>query len=663
MVADKVARVRHSSRRTRRRRSRWLIAVGITLALVLGIGGGGYVGYASLKQQAAQLQANLTADLQAGQSELEAGKASLTEANSKKDQALVAQANDDFVGAAAQFQAASQLADSSPLLRALETLPIVGEQASSRHTAVTGISGMGVAIAQAGIDLAALDGQLIKRPTSGQQGRTVLTLLGEVQPTLAKIRDDLTHAQTSAGAVDIRVLPNGQRATFVKARDTISSGLSGLDEFERLMPVLTEILGGNGVRNYLIEQVNPAELRAGGGFIGTYSIVRADHGKLSLVSSGDSYKLANPRPLPGKPGFIPIPSPLREVIPDVSWSFVDSNIYPDFPSNAKTALRFAQPHVKVKLDAVISMDYYTVAKMLELTGPLAVPGYQTTVSATTFIPQIIKRDIAGEPHHKAILAAIAGPLMARVSALPSSQWPALIGSLNGLAAGRHLQAYFVNAATQQEIDRVGWSGTVNPNASQDYMMDVESNYYGNKVNYFLERHFTVSLTRNGDVLHHQIAIAFVNTTVCGSYASTSYVANVRLYVGQDALHLANNLFLERYPNPAPPSGTQLLEGWMPQVRCHGGRGQAVFSYDTKWLAGAATTYSIYWQKQPGTDPQFPDSRVINDTIDVTWADGNGHTYQVTGSLDQDRVITLGPAGVTLTAGLPAQTTFPSLSLG
>ena len=45
--------------------------------------------------------------------------------------------------------------------------------------------------------------------------------------------------------------------------------------------MLTEVLGGNGARNYLIEQVNPAELRPGGGFIGTFSVLRADHGALN----------------------------------------------------------------------------------------------------------------------------------------------------------------------------------------------------------------------------------------------------------------------------------------------------------------------------------------------------------------------------------------------
>lgn len=651
-MAGRLSRV-PLSKRSRRRPTRRLIAAGIVAVIVAGIGGGSYIAYGSLKNQAAQLQSTLTADLQAGQSELEAGKASLTLANSKHDETLIAPAVAHFIAAEDKFRAASQLADGSVLLRTIERLPQVGELARSRHTAVTGISNMGVAIALAGQDLANLAGQLIKPAVAGQSGRTLLTVLGEINPTLVKIRGDLMRAQMSAGDVDVQVLPTSQQATFLKARDTISSALAGLDEFDRLVPVLTEVLGANGVRNYLIEQVNPAELRAGGGFIGTYSVVRAYHGTLQVIKSGDAYDLANPRPPPGSPGFIPLPIPYREIIPQVSWSFVDSNIYPDFQSNAKAAEKFAQPKLGIKLDAVISMDYYTVAGMLKLTGPMKVPGFGTTVTATNFIPQIVNAEIAGLSH-KAILAAIAGPLMARVSTLPASQWPALIGALNGLAAERHLQAYFNNTTAEQEIERVGWSGSVNPVTSPDFMMEVESNYYGDKVNYFLTRQYSVVLTRSGGILHHQITVSYVNSTRCFSYARTSYKADARLLVSGDATSLSNNLRPVKYANPAPPAGLKMLDGWPADVLCNGGRGTAVFKYDTPWAPDGGGVESIYWQKQPGT---------VADKINVTWNDGSGHPFKVAGNLTADRIISLSATGVSLTAGQPAQATLPSLSLG
>jgi hypothetical protein len=658
VAAGRLARVLPTRRHARRRRAprrRVLLALAIVVLILAGGAGATAFAYTSLKGQAAQLQAQLTAHLQAGQSELEAAKASLKQANANHDEALVAQAKAHFTAAKGQFTAAGQIADSSQLLRRLEILPAVGGLAGSRHNAVDGIAGMGVAISDAGQELADLAGQLIKPAAAGgQQGRTLLTVLDQTDRSLVKVRSDFDRAQKAAAQVDVQVLSAGQQATFVKARDTISSALAAIDEFERLVPVLTDVLGGNGTRTYLIEQVNPAELRAGGGFIGTYSVLRADKGTLKLVRSGDAAPLAKPRPRAGQPGYIAAPGPIRELTGDYSWTFLDSNFFPDFPSNARAAERLAQPRLGTKFDGVISIDYYTVAKMLELTGPLAVPGYRLTVDANNFIPQIVLHDLAEDVVHKAILSAIAGPLMERVSNLPPEQWPALLGALNGLASGRHLQAYFNNQTVETEMDRFGWSGGLNPTGSQDFMVEVESNFGANKVNYFVTRHYTVVLTRKGATLHHKLTVDIVNKTPYLYHPNEYYRPYVRLYVGDPASARLNNLRPPKYPSPAPPVGSRLLDGWLSTIRGYGGQGQAIFEYDTPWQADNTGQDQIFWQKQPGT---------LNDKVDVTWNDGSGHIYKVSGDLSQDRVITLTPSGVTLTPGQPAQAQLPSLSLG
>jgi uncharacterized protein DUF4012 len=639
--------------RRRRRRSRKLLAACIAVLVVAGIGGGSALGFASLKARAEQLQAGLTAELQAGQAELEAGKAGLTQANSKHDVGLVAQAAAHFAAAKVQFLAAGQLADNSRLLHGLEYTPAVGDLAHSRHLAVDGIAGMGAALADAGQELSDLDGQLLKPAGSGQAGRTFLTVLDQTNASLVKVHADLARAKIAAAQVNVQVVPAAQQATFTKARDTITSALTGLDEFARLVPILKDVLGGNGPRTYLIEQVNPAELRAGGGLIGSYSLLRADQGAITVVRSGSAYEFADPRPLPGQAGFVPLPSPYREVIPNVSWSFVDSNLYPDFQSNALTAENFVQPRLGAKLNGVIAIDYFAVAKMLELTGPIAVPGYNLTVDASNFIAVVIQLDLAQVPAHKTLLSALAGPLMTRVATLSPDRWPALIGALNGLASARHVQAFFNNSDVENEIERVGWSGTVNPVGDADYMLEVENNYVGTKANYFLTRKYVVTLTRRSDLLHHEIKVTFANGTPNGQFDRGYYHADVLFYVGDKASSLSDNLGAVKYPNPNPPTGTRVLEGWI-TVACCGAQSQAVFEYDTPWPIHEKGRDQIYWQKQPG---------VVNDKVDVTWVNANGEIYNVSGDLNQDRVISLSPTGVELTPGQPAQATLPNLSLG
>ena len=72
--------------------------------------------YNTITKQAAQLQAELTAHLQAGQNGLEAAKASLKQANASHDENLVVRAKADFAVAKAQFTLAAQIADGNVFL-------------------------------------------------------------------------------------------------------------------------------------------------------------------------------------------------------------------------------------------------------------------------------------------------------------------------------------------------------------------------------------------------------------------------------------------------------------------------------------------------------------------------------------------------------------------
>jgi hypothetical protein len=642
-----------------RRRHRWpLIALLVVLVMLAGIGGGSYVAYGNIRGQAAHLQAQLTTHLQAGQTELEAGKASLKSANAKHDPALVGQAGVHFTTAKLHFMAARQLADSSQLLERLEGLPTVGEQARSRHTAVDGIAEVGIAISDAGVELATLDGQIIRPPGSGQQGRTLLTVLEQTRTSLVKVRADFARAQKAAAAVDVSVIPTGQQSAFIKVRDTIASALTGLDEFERFVPILTEVLGGNGARTYLIEQVNPAELRPGGGFIGTFSVLRADHGALKLVKSGDAkHILSEPRPWIGERGYVAPPGPLlQSVSPDQSWSFMDSNFFPDFPSNAKAAQLFAQPRLGMTIDGVLAIDYYTVAKLLDLTGPMSVPGIGT-VNAANFVPQVIQYElvVTDETVHKAALSAVAGPLMERVANLPAERWPDLIAALSDLAANRHFQAYFNSDLVQKEIDAIGWSGTLKVAPDTDFMMEVESNMGATKANYFLTRNYTVELTRNGAMVHHKVTIDVTDDMPYIYRPSEYYYPYLRLYVSGNASGGSTNLRRVRYPNPPAPAGVAMIDGWIPLFHGYGHSAQAVFEYDTPWRVDARGLNKTYWQKQPGT---------LNDKINIVWNDGAGHTFRARGDLGQDRVIIISAKGVIITPGHAGKTpNLPNLSLG
>jgi hypothetical protein len=306
------------------------------------------------------------------------------------------------------------------------------------------------------------------------------------------------------------------------------------------------------------------------------------------------------------------------------------------------------------IDGVIAIDYYTVAKMLELTGPLPVPALGISVNSQNFIPLLIDYDLKSYSMHTALQAAISGPLMDRLATLPSDRWPALIGALNDLAVGRHLQAYFNNVSVQKEMDVIGWSGAVNPIHSRDFLMESESNLGATKANYFVTRKFILELTRNGSLLHHKVVVDLMNDMPYEYRPSEYYHPYLKLYISDSASSGSHNLLQSRYPMLPPPAGTVGIGGWIPLFHGYHHGAQAVFEYDTPWQPDTRGEAQVYWQKQPGT---------VGDGITVLWKDGDGHVFTTTGDLGQDRIVKLSPKGVSLSPGRPAQAKLPSLNLG
>lgn len=656
--------------RTLRRR---LAAAAVVLAILSSIGGGTVFAYQSIKSQATQLESRLTQHIQLGQKELEVAKASLKQANQSHDETFVNEAKVHFVNAKLHFLTASQIADSSELLGRIENLPSVGPLVISKHSALDDLSTMGVHLAQAGLELADLDALLIKPPGSGQQGQILLTTINQLQPKIEPVRAELSVALAAADAIDVSVLPSGQKATFLRARGTIGQALAAIDQFKGLVPILIEILGGNGARTYLIEQLNPAELRPGGGFIGTFSLLRADHGVLT-VKSGDVQEFIAARGSLGDSNYVEPPGPFREWLPYNGWSFIDSNFFADFPTNAKKGIEFAQPRLG-HIDGVIAIDYWTVARLLGVTGPIAVSKFNVTLTEANFVATVVKAglDTLIDPSlyefHKAILFATAGPLFEKIIKLQPAQWSLLTNVLNELATSHHIQVYFNDPAVEKTMIDFGWAGNMkNPwpdvknSQIRDYVMEVEANLGGTKANYYVTRHFKLELTHDRTNLHHTLQVNVTDNMPYVPYRGYDYYSvYARLLITADRTAQSSNLlhgppgFIGRtLYGPPPPQGLEQIEGWL-YTRGYGNGMTLEFNWDTPWKPNGRGEEQIYWQKQPGT---------INDQVDVIWNDGFGNRYQIKGDLAQDRIITVATRrGVTLTQGQIGTLQLPSLSLG
>src|SRR3989344_4137881 len=90
-------------------------------------------------------------------------------------------------------------------------------------------------------------------------------------------------------------------------------------------------------RTYLILFQNSLELRPGGGFIGSFGILKIKDGAILHFSVHDTGNFDGRIPSTVEP-----PYPMRETLRINSWKLRDSNYSPDFHENAKWAETFYQ---------------------------------------------------------------------------------------------------------------------------------------------------------------------------------------------------------------------------------------------------------------------------------------------------------------------------------
>jgi hypothetical protein len=639
-------------RRSRRVSGRRGLIVAGCVGLVLLVGGP-----LAAVPAARAVEANLTSDVVAAQNDLEHGLKQLETGYKNQDANQVEAASASFARSRDRLEALGRRMQPLDIGRAGAMPAAVRSRVTTLDAAIqmaTHVDEAGMTGAEALLKSGIVGGTAAGQPVAN----------GELTDLLGTIRAELTEADQSSAGIDPSVLPASQRGPLTKDLGELRTAVAGLDALWPSLSAVFELLGMDGPRTYLIEQPNAAELRAGGGFIGTVSLVHADRGRVTLTKSlpVEAFDYCNAaacvhrRPSPGQPGYVPPPAeisgpPLPIFSQVTAWSLEDTGFSPDFATNAEAAEMFARKELNTPIDGVVAVDYYAVAPLLQLTGPIALPQYKLTLTAANFVDTVVTLDLNRDPAHKDVIAAAAAQIVSNLSHLPPASLTKLVGIVQQMVSGRHLQVHFNDASVQQQAGRLGVSDSLNPQHAADFLLETEDNYGGSKANYYIKRSFELDLTHTGSTLQHKLIVSLHDGAPPDRpYDGPQYYAYLRITVPANATHVSytSAKSTEYAPiepparrNQVPPAGSQVTGGWIFILVGNGlsGNYQVTFTWNTPWTAAADGSDAMYWEKQPGT---------VQDPVKVVWTDG-GASVSATSDLGQDRVVTLRPNSVVVSS--------------
>jgi hypothetical protein len=411
-----------------------------------------------------------------------------------------------------------------------------------------------------------------------------------------------------------------------------------------------------GPRSYLLLAQDSAELRPYGGFVGTYGVVELRWGRIAGVDYGDSLALDDVYDERLDEGEIEEPFEPRHL-----YAASDS---PDFPTAARAIAETYRKITGDRIDGVVALDPEAASGLLELVGPLAVPGEAEPFTASNVLGLVLKHTQNFESEvedveRKQIVFDLGSTLASRLRELPLYRWPQVAAALGRAADERHIQAHFRNPLLQSWVRRSGWDGAYRPlPPGEDFLAVVDSNEGYNKANLVTGQSldYRVVLGPSGEATA-TLTVAYRNRGTAGLGFSTAgmpylhqatYEAGVQVYAPPGSRRLVGAPAAPAGDGPDEPDSDLGRAVFQQRVAVSPERTETLtFAYrlPDRPAAGGRIDYLLSVRKQAGTVAvPFRLTVVGPDGWRVMGTAGGNMTAETTLVVDRRFAVSFAPVG-------------------
>ncbi len=332
------------------------------------------------------------------------------------------------------------------------------------------------------------------------------------------------------------------------------------------LPYANYLLGVEKPIHYLILLGNDAEMRANGGFAGSYAKITLDSSLLpnrisairdlrSEISFQDIYV-----PNGQLDGHVTPPAPIQEAFGHGTWELANADWEPDFPTAATTIRWFLNKGQEVDPDLLAIINLSTIKKVLDVVGPFPVAEYNATLTPENLYLFLQgKAEVGffpGSTQKKDALSIVGQALAKKTESLSLFKKIKIAQILYSDLKNQNILLNSTNSSFQNLLDQKNFSGSLKPTAFDSYSL-IETNLGANKANAYITRQTTHQITtsspnlksENRDLtsnnLHHQVTVTFHNSSPEANpnppfHYGGNYIAYLRFYLPS----LAQNISFE-----------------------------------------------------------------------------------------------------------------------
>lgn len=464
-------------------------------------------------------------------------------------------AQKEFVLARNDFQQVEYTLDHAAVVSTVtEYLPQYRPQVTAAHAT----SKIGIDVADIGQELVntamtlapTFRGPLLNNTHEPLITSSMLTL---THNTIAYILPRLSDIQAQSTTFSLNSLPvsQHQRDQLTQLIQAIPEAEADLTQVQGLLNAAGWMLGVDHPRTFLVQTMDRAELRPTGGFTGQFGELSITGGRLAPFSLKDislvEYNSNSPTL-----GLL-APPQYRSWWPFANWGLRDSNLSADFPTSAQIAIDKYKSEVGHQVDGVIMFTPFLIEHILQIVGPIKVPGYNDTITAQNIEERLhyyqqdstgLAKQVVYQPGDKAtssrkrFTALLAQLLMERVRHAPPDEILTVARQALHDLKTKDLQIYVTNPQVEQLLEKFGDAAQVDRSTSHDGLYVVQANVSASKASQYVQTilHDTVTLNSTGGATH-VLQMRLVYDQLGPVYGYDTYRDYVRVYVPPNSKYL------------------------------------------------------------------------------------------------------------------------------
>lgn len=286
-------------------------------------------------------------------------------------------------------------------------------------------------------------------------------------------------------------------------------------------------------RTYLVLFQNNLELRPGGGFIGSFGILKVKDGHVTHFSVHDTGNFDGRIPDTVEP-----PYPMKETLKIPSWKLRDSNWSPDFPTNAAQAIDFYEMGGGGEVfDGVFGITTDVLSSFLSVTGPVEVPGFPGTYDEKNAVIDLeyqVEKGYAEQGvdfgERKTVMGLLGEQVLAKVRALLPQDLFRLVQVIFKDLDQKDIQLWFADEALQAEATSAGWAGGFDGKWPDDFLMAVDANLNAWKTDYVMKRSMEYQVDLSQETPKARLIVRYEHTGEEQNFMTKDYQTFLRVYV-------------------------------------------------------------------------------------------------------------------------------------